>query len=412
MTSCHFPDGVMLSPLDDSFTCLMEKEGLLDIGVSHQIKESSSPLANKFATTMGSREMFGDNGIQWRGKNAKMTELDCESYEDSTNANNTRLKKVDAETLMGDSLKVLCAFEVDGKVNGVKEGPVKTSEINKSEVKNSSNLEKQEALASASVVVASRTIITNSGGPKQESSCDLFKENCDIPEGKKEFNGVASSPRKKFDQKAKSPLQNGMRIPLGKEQPTSSCKGKSKGSQRKGSSALELARESLMVNSSAAPEDMITDRKYVPYKSNMDDIKPQKDLVRGKESQAPSIGKEKLEKKEIRMDPLGTPVKEKASASKLRVAMKETCAASNKLKSGGKKSSCPSTFEGHQEVSKTSALTGNESISGALPTEVAPVVIQENWVCCDRCHKWRLLPYGENPDCLPKKWLCSMLYWL
>ena len=436
MTSCHFPDGVMLSPLDDSFTCLMEEEGLLDIGVSHQIKESSSPLANKFATTMGSREVFGDNGIQWRGKNAKMTELDCESYEDSTNANNTRLKKVDAETLMGDSLKVLCASEVDGKVNGVKEGPVKASEINKSEVKNSSNLVKQEALASASVVVASRTmkwnaktslvervhkdekagcVITNSGGPKQESSCDLFKENCDIPEGKKEFNGVASSPpRKKFDQKAKSPLQDGMRIPLGKEQPTSSCKGKSKGSQRKGSSALELARESLMVNSSAAPEDMITDRKYVPYKSNMDDIKPQKNLVRGKESEAPSIGKEKLEKKEIRMDPLGTPVKEKASASKLRVAMKETCAASNKLKerSGGKKSSCPSTFEGHQEVSKTSALTGNESISGALPTEVAPVVIQENWVCCDRCHKWRLLPYGENPDCLPKKWLCSMLYWL
>lgn len=39
-------------------------------------------------------------------------------------------------------------------------------------------------------------------------------------------------------------------------------------------------------------------------------------------------------------------------------------------------------------------------------------VIQENWVCCDKCQKWRLLPYGTNPDHLPKKWLCTMLSWL
>lgn len=432
MTSCHVPDGVMVSPLDDSFTCLMEGEG--SISISHHVKESSSPLAHKFGTS--GREVFGDNRIQLRGKNARMAELEGGSYEDPTNASITCPKKVDAETLMGDSLKLLYASKVNGKVNGVKEGPVKASEINKSEVKKSSNLEKEEALELASIVEARGTdkwnaktslvervhkeekadcIITNGGGPKGENSRDLFKENGDVPEGKKEFNGGASSPpRKKFDQKDKSPLQDGIRISLGKEHPASSCKGKLKGSQRKDSSALELARESLMVNSSAAPEDMIADRKYVPCKSNRDDIKPQKDLEKFKESEAPLIGKEKLQKKEIRMDRLGSPVKEWASASKLRVAVKETCAASNKFKerSGSKKSSFPSTYEGHQEVSKPFAMTGNGSTSGALPTEVAPVVIQENWVCCDKCHKWRLLPYGENPDCLPKKWLCSMLYWL
>jgi hypothetical protein len=42
----------------------------------------------------------------------------------------------------------------------------------------------------------------------------------------------------------------------------------------------------------------------------------------------------------------------------------------------------------------------------------APVVIEENWVCCDMCQKWRLLPYGTNPSMLPKKWKCSMLNWL
>ncbi|CAA7398444.1 unnamed protein product [Spirodela intermedia] len=39
-------------------------------------------------------------------------------------------------------------------------------------------------------------------------------------------------------------------------------------------------------------------------------------------------------------------------------------------------------------------------------------VIEENWVCCDKCQKWRLLPHGTNPDHLPEKWLCSMLSWL
>jgi hypothetical protein len=42
----------------------------------------------------------------------------------------------------------------------------------------------------------------------------------------------------------------------------------------------------------------------------------------------------------------------------------------------------------------------------------APVVIEEHWVCCDICQKWRLLPYEMNPSSLPKKWKCSMLQWL
>ncbi|XP_078445385.1 cysteine-tryptophan domain-containing zinc finger protein 3-like isoform X2 [Wolffia australiana] len=39
-------------------------------------------------------------------------------------------------------------------------------------------------------------------------------------------------------------------------------------------------------------------------------------------------------------------------------------------------------------------------------------MIEENWVCCDTCQKWRLLPYGTNPDSLPKRWICAMLTWL
>ncbi|XP_006650076.2 cysteine-tryptophan domain-containing zinc finger protein 3-like isoform X2 [Oryza brachyantha] len=56
------------------------------------------------------------------------------------------------------------------------------------------------------------------------------------------------------------------------------------------------------------------------------------------------------------------------------------------------------------------------SNGGIIPSNAAslpaPVVIEDKWVCCDLCHKWRLLPYGTNTSMLPEKWKCSMLDWL
>ncbi|AQK94161.1 CW-type Zinc Finger [Zea mays] len=49
--------------------------------------------------------------------------------------------------------------------------------------------------------------------------------------------------------------------------------------------------------------------------------------------------------------------------------------------------------------------------SASLPAP-EPILINEQWVCCDKCENWRLLPYGMNPDILPKKWRCSMQSWL
>ncbi|KAI3741820.1 hypothetical protein L1987_59498 [Smallanthus sonchifolius] len=50
-------------------------------------------------------------------------------------------------------------------------------------------------------------------------------------------------------------------------------------------------------------------------------------------------------------------------------------------------------------------------VSDTAAATVAAVV-NEDWVCCDKCEKWRLLPHGINPGSLPEKWLCSMLDWL
>lgn len=54
---------------------------------------------------------------------------------------------------------------------------------------------------------------------------------------------------------------------------------------------------------------------------------------------------------------------------------------------------------------------GVSESSATLPAP-EPVLINEQWVCCDKCENWRLLPYGMNPDILPKKWRCSMQSWL
>ncbi|RZR81210.1 hypothetical protein BHM03_00007398 [Ensete ventricosum] len=57
-------------------------------------------------------------------------------------------------------------------------------------------------------------------------------------------------------------------------------------------------------------------------------------------------------------------------------------------------------------------LACNAQATDATVAPQPPVVIEENWVCCDICQKWRLLPYGTNPGHLPTKWQCKLLNWL
>ncbi|CAL9100108.1 unnamed protein product [Musa acuminata var. zebrina] len=57
-------------------------------------------------------------------------------------------------------------------------------------------------------------------------------------------------------------------------------------------------------------------------------------------------------------------------------------------------------------------LACNAPVTDATVAPQPPVVIEEHWVCCDICQKWRLLPYGTNPGHLPTKWQCKLLSWL
>ncbi|KAJ8749670.1 hypothetical protein K2173_026319 [Erythroxylum novogranatense] len=84
-----------------------------------------------------------------------------------------------------------------------------------------------------------------------------------------------------------------------------------------------------------------------------------------------------------------------------------------KERSSGKKIMKQALPETYPEAAPNIALrSGNGPISDVPHATTAPVLIQENWVCCDKCQTWRLLPIGKNPNDLPEKWVCSMLNWL
>ncbi|XP_072980079.1 cysteine-tryptophan domain-containing zinc finger protein 7-like isoform X1 [Typha angustifolia] len=84
----------------------------------------------------------------------------------------------------------------------------------------------------------------------------------------------------------------------------------------------------------------------------------------------------------------------------------------SKERPGTRKIDKLSTTEAMVNEPRYIPMTCSAVTTEATATLPAPVVIEEHWVCCDICQKWRLLPYGTNPDHLPKKWQCSLLNWL
>nr|GEX33860.1 zinc finger, CW-type [Tanacetum cinerariifolium] len=72
-----------------------------------------------------------------------------------------------------------------------------------------------------------------------------------------------------------------------------------------------------------------------------------------------------------------------------------------KERSNGKRSS-PSSEGPHVST------VGNE-LGSDVAAAMVVLVVQDDWVCCDKCEKWRLLPPGVSTKSFPKKWLCSML---
>lgn len=177
-------------------------------------------------------------------------------------------------------------------------------------------------------------------------------------------------------------------------------KKKSKGSQVRRVSAAEPPRGSLVGGSSAANNELVIS-KNISSKSKMGDS----DLHREtrKSIEVADKGKFRKKGKEVNSKDFVMGVSEQ-EAPVFTTKMKEKS-------SSNKPSLAPNGGSNMEDLAGANCLT--EKVGDVPPAEIAPVETLENWVGCDKCHKWRLLPLGMSADPLTEKeWTCSMINWL
>lgn len=217
----------------------------------------------------------------------------------------------------------------------------------------------------------------------------------------------------KITQKSTSLEGDDMKLASGKENSSSGSKKKSKGRQNHSAKGAEIPKDSSRMDSSSVPKSKkIAHADSDLPETEMEDSKVQKDDGKATDRYRDFFGDIELEDGDNDADSV-----ELLSVDRpkdLEAVEKSTPASNSMLKviSNGKKMDEQSASDAYSKAAMSSApVAGNGSISDAGPGTSAPLV-KEDWVGCDKCQKWRLLPLGTNPDSLPEKWLCSMLYWL
>ncbi|KAK9055814.1 hypothetical protein SSX86_026899 [Deinandra increscens subsp. villosa] len=207
--------------------------------------------------------------------------------------------------------------------------------------------------------------------------------------------GLVKLPKQKLAQKATSHEKDGMKLVTS----SSGSKKKSKGSQ-----SLENGLKS---------DNSSSKSKNNNYGSKLED--PKNNIVKVKETYKDFFGEldpelEDCDDMALEDKPLGDKLKDS------RVTEKGTLESDSfpKERSNGKNDQKPSLLV-YPEVVPMGPGPPTIGNGGPAPDTTATTVaavVNEDWVCCDKCEKWRLLPHGVNPGSLPEKWLCSMLDWL
>nr|XP_010921772.1 uncharacterized protein LOC105045251 [Elaeis guineensis]XP_019706304.1 uncharacterized protein LOC105045251 [Elaeis guineensis] len=248
-------------------------------------------------------------------------------------------------------------------------------------------------------------------GSKVEKGYDLVNGNSNMFRGKKEHMAGLANPAKQISsQKATS--CEGEKIFQGKDQ-LFEGKRKLKGSQTDAAPLMELSRDNLSGYSSASLKEKkkSSDAKANHFEKKYKVSKSHKGLSKGSSKEScGDVNAEQLENE------AGLP--DLHCKDKLKVLKYEqekdpfTSIEASKGRSGDKKVDNAPTSDVSVNEPTTMPSMGNAPDSGAAAASHAPVVINEHWVCCDICQQWRLLPYGANPDHLPKNWQCSLLDWL
>ncbi|KAJ6974309.1 hypothetical protein D5086_024100 [Populus alba] len=407
MTSSPIPSGAMLSPLHDCFLNLSE-QGFLDHKRTVPVQECSAMQADE--------KVLVDKQKQ-PGDRSDRLELKNEHCNDPTNSfsacskNESRMETSKGNHMLSDAGNQ----PPESKTTKVGKVAVGTGIIFRA---NLSGAKKELFSQKACKIheVSAKATLTGKvqkdkklgcdprdNGSKGDKSLALFKDNYMPEELRKCEDRTLDLTKQEFEKKKASHLQDDMKVCHGGKQ-LSTGKKKPKGSKNDYSSTAGTSKNSMRIRLSAAPKEKIF------QKSCKGDNALLEDLRKVKVKHTVSVSDRKARGNGSRSCLLRTSVEDEMKDNTLEVPEKEPLAFRNKSKmsSGDKKSSFVST----SKENLRGDINDVAPLAGPLPTEVPTFLIEEDWVCCDKCHKWRLLPYGTNPNQLPQKWLCSMLDWL
>jgi hypothetical protein len=208
-------------------------------------------------------------------------------------------------------------------------------------------------------------------------------------------------PPKKANQRGSLGEQDSATLPFVTEHPYPGGKKKSKGIHD--TIVIEREQENMKSGSSLIPKTKRGSDDSYTSKNEIEDVKLRKGPGKAREAYREFFGE--LEEDEDGIDSPETSYEDKLKESEgVERSAPETNLGA-KESSAGKKVDKSLTAEVYPKTATN--VNGN-----GVPAMLPPVEMEDNWVQCDRCHKWRLLPAGTNPDSLPEKWLCSMLNWL
>ncbi|KMS96888.1 hypothetical protein BVRB_7g180710 [Beta vulgaris subsp. vulgaris] len=196
----------------------------------------------------------------------------------------------------------------------------------------------------------------------------------------------------------RSPTEQG--LPSDKENSFSVVKKKTKDSRIGGVPAADSPGGC----SSAAKHGEVIFKKNTPNKSRKADTDLHREMRMDNEVVAKANSRKK--RKEV-----------SSKDSVMGVSEQETQSFKRKLKdkSSSIKTSLASNIGTKVEANLpgVSCTTEKTPVDDIPLAENAPMLTVEDWVECEKCHKWRLLPLGMSAKSLTEKiWTCSMVTWL
>ncbi|KAG2697356.1 hypothetical protein I3760_07G102100 [Carya illinoinensis] len=450
MTSFPVPGDTLLSPLSHNLIHLTKKEKLMKVYTSMPVSRDGLESTNTIPYGPDSRKVGGKVVGEKKMKSLKrsdvIAELKSDNCKDAQKGNGLLSRKepdidiLACEEPVSKNLKLSLLSNSNSAVGGMEKGKDKASDISREadkgllKDKDFSDLaeedhmgptfsqengffEKSKAGSAGKVSEDNResslddipVFPRKAAQPNGEMSSNSVKSDSKVSKGTKALNTELTDPFKENpNQKGTVYEQDSMRLAPEKEHSFSGSKKKSNGSQSNGTLAVDVPKVSLRVGSSSVSKTKkSTHADHHTSKSEFEDFKIQKDLGTAGDRYRDFFGE--LEEEENEMDSLEVPSEDKDC----EVVEKSISAINNALgeRSSVKKFDKLSVTDTYPKAEPNiGPYSGNRPISDAAPAMGAPSVMElDTWVSCDRCHKWRLLPFPKD---LPEKWLCSMLDWL